>query len=223
MAPASSSCRERVAGGIKGFQPDNPAYIIHSANKPYILQVRVRALADSAARNDRNFGDYGEWSPWIYLDAEWLGLACKAFDAYNTISDIRAWADRIGWGVMVVSVIAAPFTGGASVAAGTAAAKAAVVAMAKEFIRLILKKEAIKELVKRFLTEMVKTTVKDSVLRQVGYFFKCIGHGADLSDQEIFDFGMEAFKELRNQDPSLVHVDLSLPNLADNLRKSIWP
>ena len=223
VAPVSSSCRERVAGGIKGFQPDNPAYIIHSANKPYILQLRVRALADSAARNDRNFGDYGEWSPWIYLDAEWLGLACKAFDAYNTISDIRAWADRIGWGVMVVSVIAAPFTGGASVAAGTAAAKAAVVAMAKEFIRLILKKEAIKELVKRFLLEMVKTTVKDSVLRQVGYFFKCIGHGADLSDQEIYDFGMEAFKELKNQDPSLAHINLSLPNLADNLRKSILP
>ena len=182
-------CSNLVTGRTDSFNPADPRYRIHSDQHDKVLQIRVRAIGSTSAK--------GSWSEWAYHPSSRFNAGCTFLDTYNTIKNVQTAIDTASVILTVGGVVAAAFTAGTSIAA-TQSTRAALIFVAKEMVKLIIKRVAIRRFMLSLIKDLAKSVVKQSALELAGFAFGCLTHGADLQKGDAHALGEQFINEFKD-------------------------
>ena len=185
----AGSCHNFVTGRADGFDPGDPEYRIHSEQQEKVLQVRVRAIGD--------YNAVGSWSEWAYHPNSQFNAGCTFLDTYNTIRNVQTAIDTANVILTVGGVVAAVFTAGSSIGA-SGVTKAALRFVAKEMVKLIIKRVAIRRFMASLIKDLAKRVVEQSALELAGFTFGCLTHGANLQKGDAHALGEQFITEFKN-------------------------
>ena len=182
-------CSNLVTGRTDSFNPADPRYRIHSDQHDKVLQIRVKAIGSTNAK--------GSWSEWAYHPSSRFNAGCTFLDTYNTIRNVQTAIDTASVILTVGGVVAAAFTAGTSIAA-TQSTRAALIFVAKEIVKLIIKRVAIRRFMVSLIKDLAKRVVEQSALELAGFAFGCLTHGADLQKDDAHALGEQFINEFKN-------------------------
>ncbi|WP_419927062.1 hypothetical protein [Candidatus Poriferisocius sp.] len=182
---------------VDNWNPDRTEFRIHSNQKQYVLQARVRAHGYGLTGSAADTWWQTNWSDWVYHPSSKLTAGCQAIQVYNTIEDVKKAIDAANLILTIGGIAGAIFTGGTSVMA-TQGAKAAIIIAAKQIVKKVLFDYSLKKFILTLIKEMGKAIAARAAVDVLAFVFNCVTHAIDTdnwSAENAKELGAEMIRE----------------------------